>query len=369
MMQKKDEIRLAPIPIVLLTGFLGSGKTTLLNHLVRQPAMADTLVIINEFGTIGLDHLLVSYSPDVVVEMNSGCLCCTIRGDLQKTLRDITWRFARDGVRQFRRVIIETTGLADPAPIVHTLLTDAFIASRYRLDGIVTTVDAVSGNATMDRQPEALKQAAIADRLLITKTDLVDAAALAQLQARLHALNPAAAQILVAHGVLDAQQITDIGLFTPSGKTADVQRWLNEEAYADDHAHHEHEDNANHADADSHSHADAHRHDAHIHAFCFTFDAPVTQQSFDEWLGLLLGLKGADVLRIKGLVHIAGQSGPTVIHGVQHILHPPLVLPEWPSADRRTRIVFITRDIGREVIEKTFAALHPAVSATEAEAG
>jgi len=350
----------APIPVSLLTGFLGSGKTTLLNHLITQPEMKDTLVIINEFGEIGLDHLLVAHSQDeTVVEMSSGCLCCTIRGDLKKTLKDITWRFAEGGRRKFNRVVIETTGLASPVPILHTLMTDSFIAERYRLDGVITTVDAVNGMATLDNHLEAVQQAAVADRLLLTKSDLADAATLASLQACLRTLNPGAPQRLPQQGQIAAAELLDAGLFRPGEKTPDVARWLNDEAFADDaHAHHAHghehhgHDHAHH----DHHHHDVNRHDDHIRAFCFTFDDPIEPALFDEWLSLLVGFKGPNILRIKGILNLQGEPLPTVIHGVQHIFHPTVTLPAWPSQDRRSRIVFITRDIERATIARSFDA-------------
>jgi len=345
----------ALIPVSLLTGFLGSGKTTLLNHLITQPEMKDTLVIINEFGEIGLDHLLVAHSQeDTVVEMSSGCLCCTIRGDLKKTLKDITWRFAEGGQRKFNRVMIETTGLASPIPILHTLMTDPFIAQRYRLDGVITTVDAVNGMATLDNHIEAVQQAAVADRLLLTKSDLAPAADLDVLRQRLHALNPAAAQLTPRQGEIAAGLLLDAGLFKAGEKTPDVARWLNEEAFAEApaHDHHHHHGHAHHG---HHDH-DVNRHDDHIRAFCFTFDAPIEPDLFDEWLSLLVGFKGPNILRIKGILNLKGQERPTVIHGVQHIFHPTVTLPQWPSEDRRSRIVFITRDIERATIARSFDA-------------
>jgi len=335
------------IPVSLLTGFLGSGKTTLLNYLVAQPALKDTLIIINEFGEIGLDHLLVAHSQeDVVVEMSSGCLCCTIRGDLKKTLKDITWRFAEGGKRKFNRVIIETTGLASPIPILHTLMTDSFIAAKYRLDGVITTIDAVNGAATLDQHIEAVQQAAVADRLLLTKSDLVDAASLQELQARLAQINPAAQQLLSQQGRVDPLQLLDAGLFKSSEKNPDVARWLNEESYTEHGHHHGHHDHAH----------DVNRHDDHIRAFCFTFDAPIAPDLFDEWLSLLVGFKGQNILRIKGIINLAGQDKPVVIHGVQHIFHPTVTLDQWPSTDHRTRIVFITKDVERATIERSFTA-------------
>lgn len=351
------------IPISLLTGFLGSGKTTLLNYLVGQPALKDTLVIINEFGEIGLDHLLVAHSQEeVVVEMSSGCLCCTIRGDLKKTLKDITWRFAEGGQRKFNRVIIETTGLASPIPILHTLMTDPFIAGKYRLDGVITTVDAVNGASTLDQHLEAVQQVAVADRLLLTKTDLADAAVLEKLRARLHQINPAAQQILSQQGQVAPAQLLDAGLFKTSEKSLDVTRWLNEESYVA----HEHSGGHHH---DHHHHHDVNRHDDHIRAFCFSFDKPIEPDQFDEWLSLLVGFKGQNMLRIKGIINLAGQDQPVVIHGVQHIFHPTVTLPQWPSADRRTRIVFITRDVERATIERSFNAFMQAQAIEREQAG
>ncbi|MFC4297228.1 CobW family GTP-binding protein [Castellaniella hirudinis] len=338
----------SPIPVTLLTGFLGSGKTTVLNHLVRQPELADALVIINEFGDMPLDHMLVAHSTEnAVTEMSSGCLCCTIRTDLVRTLRDITWRFSRNGRRQFRRVLIETTGLADPAPIMHTLMTHPQLAQQYRLDGIVVALDLAAGNATLDRHPEAVRQAAIADCLLLTKGDLADAEARRMLLQRLAAINPAAPRHEVRHGALAADAVLHLGLFSAEGKAPDVARWLHEAAYADDAQHQAHGHTHDH-------HHDVNRHDDHIRAFCFAVDDPIPADRLTAWLDVLRGLAGPDILRVKGILNIAGQDQPLVIHSVQHIIHPPITLPAWPSADRRSRLVFITRDIGRETIEAAF---------------
>src|SRR5215475_4544193 len=212
------------IPVTLLTGFLGSGKTTVLNHVLKQPDMAATAVIVNEFGEIGIDHLLVERASEDVVLLNSGCLCCTVRGDIVDTLTNLFIDRVKGKVPFFTRVAIETTGLADPAPILHTLMTDPIVAARYMLDGVVTTVDAVNGAGTLDRQPEALKQAAVADRLVLTKTDLADADAVAGLKARLAALNPAAEVAAAAQGIVDPAVLFDLGLFDPKQKSIEVQR-------------------------------------------------------------------------------------------------------------------------------------------------
>jgi len=323
------------IPISVLTGFLGSGKTTVLNALVRDPAMSRALVVINEFGAVGLDHDLVARSTeDLVVEMMGGCLCCTIRGDLLQTLRDAPFRFVRDGKCWFDRVVIETTGLADPAPILHTLMADDHLQSLYRLDGVITTVDAATGMATLDAQEESVKQAAVADRLLLTKTDIASAFDIEALEARLRLLNPAAPILRVLDGAVDAQRLFDAGIYNPETKSDDVQRWLNAEAY----------DHHGHAHGHGHHH-DVNRHDDRIRAICLTFDDPVKDFAFDHWMGILTRFKGPDLLRIKGIVNIEGLDRPLVIHGVQHVLHTPVALNAWPSEDRRTRIVFIIRDM------------------------
>ncbi len=344
-----------------MTGFLGSGKTTVLNHLVHQPELADALVIINEFGEIGLDHLLVAHSTEnIITEMSSGCLCCTIRGDLIKTLRDITWRFARNSKRQFRRVLIETTGLADPAPIIHTLMTEPTLARRYRLDGIVVTIDGTTAEHTLNQHPEAVKQAAVADCLLLTKSDLVTSENYNRLYKRLDNINPSALRRQVTHGQVDPKHVLNLGLFSADNKVPDVARWLNEEAYAinadngitkQSHHHHDHGYGQHHHHDHTH---DVNRHDDHIRAFCLSIDIPITEENYLAWLDLLMAFVGSNVLRVKGILNIAGYDHPMVIHGVQHIFHPPAPLSAWPGEDRRSRIVFITRDVEREVVEQIF---------------
>lgn len=372
------------IPITLLTGFLGSGKTTVLNHLVRRPELARTLVIVNEFGEVGLDHLLMSRVPDdAVVEMSSGCLCCTVRGDLVSTLKDAHWRYSRAGERQFDRVVIETTGLADPAPILHTLMTVGGITRRYRLDGVVTVVDLAHGAATLNAHPEAVRQVAVADRLLLTKGDLADERAVTALTQRLAALNPMAGQVSAAHGVVAPAAVLGLGPFDVDGKPADVAAWLNTEASggdahaapeagqpaqerghghapAHDAAHHPAHD---HADDARHGH-DPNRHDAHIRATCILRDEPLDADEASAWLEALGELAGPDMLRVKGLLNVQGRAGPLVIHGVQHSIHAPVELPAWPTPDRRSRLVCITRDIpGTEIEARLAAAVQARVGA------
>jgi G3E family GTPase len=335
------------IPVTLLTGFLGSGKTTVLNHVLKQPDMAATAVIVNEFGEIGLDHLLVERSSEDVVLLNSGCLCCTVRGDIVDTLTNLFVDRVKGKVPYFTRVAIETTGLADPAPILHTLMTDPIVAARYMLDGVVTTVDAVNGVATLDKQPEAVKQAAVADRLLLTKTDLAHSIARQEIETRLEALNPSATIVPVAQGAVDPARLFNIGFYDPATKSVDVRRWLRDETFESGHAH---------------EHPDVNRHDDRIRAFCITRERPISWAALSAWLDGLATMRGDDLLRLKAIVALSDRPGqPVVLHGVQHLFHPPVLLPEWPSEDHRTRMVFITRDLPREAIEATFAAFEEAV--------
>ncbi len=334
-----------PIPVTLITGFLGSGKTTLLNALLKHEGMSDTAVIVNEFGEIGIDHLLVEQVDEGIIEMSSGCLCCTIRGDLVNTLEDLLRRLDNHRIKPFARVIIETTGLADPAPILHTIMTHPYLVMRYRLSAIVTTIDAVNAAATFDQQEESVKQAAVADRLVLTKTDLVpEEDELAPLMARLKSLNPAAPLLLAARGEAVPETLFDAGLFDPASKSANVQRWLNEEAYKDDHH------GANH-------HHDVNRHDARIEAFCLTKSKPLAKSAFQMFVELLQAEYGSNLLRLKGIVALREEPGhPVVIHAVQHVLHPPVRLESWPDADKRTRLVFIMRDISKTMISDLFDA-------------
>ena len=343
----------ALIPVTLLTGFLGSGKTTVLNHVLKQPGMAATAVIVNEFGEIGLDHLLVERSSEDVVLLNSGCLCCTVRGDIVDTLTNLLVDRVKGKVPFFTRVAIETTGLADPAPILHTLMTDPIVAARYVLDGVVTTVDAVNGAGSLDRQPEAVKQAAVADRLLLTKTDIAEPDARQAIEARLKELNPSAAIVSVAQGAIDSALLFNIGFYDPTTKSLDVRRWLRDESFEGDHG-----QDVGHG----HEHPDVNRHDDRIRAFCITREQPISWAALSTWLDGLAAMRGDDLLRLKAIVALSDRPDqPVVLHGVQHLFHPPVLLPEWPSEDRRTRMVFITRDLPRETIETTLAAFEEAV--------
>ncbi len=355
---------LSPIPITLLTGFLGSGKTTVLNHALKHVDAGRTVVIINEFGDVGLDHELVEASIENMVLLQSGCLCCTIRGDLIETVHGLLDRRERQEIAVFDRVIIETTGLADPAPILHTLITDQVLASRFALDGVIVTVDAATGPATLDAQIEAVKQVAVADRLLVTKSDLVDAQSLADFEARLRGINPSAPIIRTLNGAVDLLAIWDVGLYDPQSKSEDVQNWLNVEAFsaAKSHFHYASGDQqGSHVhwridEGEAHEHP-AHRHDDQIRSVCYTIDAPIAPMIFDIWLDFLIQRQEPSILRLKGLIHVIGMDTPFVLHGVQHLFHPPVPLESWPTSDRTSRIVLITRNLSDEFLAQSFAFL------------
>jgi G3E family GTPase len=297
-------------------------------------------VIINEFGDVGLDHLLVERAEDGIVLLQSGCLCCTMRGDLVDALERLL-RHLDNGRAAFRRVIVETTGLADPAPVLQTAMAHPYLVMRYRLDGVVAVVDAVNGADTLDQHLESVKQAAVADRLVLTKTDLLDPARrqadIEALRMRLRRLNPAAPILDAAAGEASAERLIACGLYDPERKSADVRRWLADEAYAaaDPHAHHRHDHPS-----------DSSRHDERVRAFSFVAEAAVPAAALEMLLDLLRSVHGPNLLRLKGIVKLAdAPDAPLVIHGVQHVFHPPLRLERWPDADTRTRLVFITRDL------------------------
>jgi G3E family GTPase len=332
-----------PVPVSLLTGFLGSGKTTLLNRLLKEPALADTAVIINEFGEVAIDHLLVEQASDGVIELSDGCVCCTVRGELVDTLLDLVQ--CRPALK---RVVIETTGLADPAPILQSLMTHPGLLDLFRLDGVIATVDAVNGAATLDRHEEAMRQVAMADRIVMTKSDLPEATDLADaLRHRLRRLNPGAPLLVSGSDGPPASELLDCGLYAPSGKLPDVETWLHAEA-AHDHARHRHH----------HHHHDGHRHDSRIRTVSLVHDGPIPFAVIEAFLDLLRSMNGERLLRMKGIVELAEDPGrPLVLHGVQKIIHPPARLPAWPDGRRGTRLVLITIDLDDDYLHRLFAAM------------
>lgn len=362
---------LPALPLEIITGFLGAGKSTLLNQLLKEPLLAETVVIVNEFGEIGIDHLLVESVDEGMLLLSSGCLCCSVRGDLVATLEDLLRRRDNGRIAPFKRVVIETTGLADPAPILHTLIHHPYLGLRFVLDGVITLVDAVNGAHTLDAHPEAIKQVAVADRLVLTKTDLaVDPVRLESLRARLHGLNPGAPILNAADGEAIAARLLDAGLYDADGKIADVRTWLRAEAFADplDHAHHHH---AHHHSHHRHHHHDVNRHDARIRAFCLSTPQAIGRGPFETFLDLLRSAHGPNLLRVKGIVKLADNpERPVVVQGVQHLFHPTVTLERWPDDDHTTRLVFILRDLDEIFVRRLWSAFigEPVIDGPDAAA-
>ena len=344
------------IPLFVLTGFLGAGKTTLLNQLLHDPAMAGTAVIINEFGTVGLDHLFIEVKDQNTVLLSSGCLCCTVRGELVSTLEDLLRDVDNGRIPAFSRVVIETTGLADPAPVLQSVLGHPYLNLRYRLQGVMTLVDGVNGEATLDANLEAVKQAAVADVLVLTKSDLLadQPEVLDGLKARLYRLNPYARILDAAKGEATPHQLLDLTGFVTAPKLSEVTAWLQSE-HAADHHHHDHHHGHHHH---HHHHHDPDRHDAHIRAFSLLTDVPIAASALELFIDLLRSAHGPNLLRVKGLVKLADHDDqPILLHGVQHVFHPPVRLAQWPDADHRTRVVFITRNLDEEFVQGLWKAL------------
>ena len=330
------------LPIAVITGFLGSGKTTLIRRLLAHHGMNRAAVIVNEFGEVDIDHELIASSSENVSLLASGCLCCAVRTDLQETLRELLRKRRAGEVMEFDRVFIETSGMADPVPVMRALLTDGLVAEQYCADAIVTLVDAVNGEAQLDEFEEALKQVAIADRIILTKRDLVDDAREAAMRACLAAINPHAELAVVANGELDPGFLANV---SPRGARLDAPalgRWLRagspsrsgQERYLGEL-----------------TSAKRHR---NILSFVLWFDEPFSWGAFANAMQLLANLRGPDLLRVKGLLNVATERGPVVVHGAQHVFHPPLTLDGWPGPDRRSRLVFITRGITRDTIAQLF---------------
>ena len=340
------------LPVTLLTGFLGSGKTTVLNHLLRHLPL--TAVVMNEFGEIGLDHQLLEESRGPLALLSGGCVCCQIQGTLAPTLKNLYMARSSGKLPPYERIIIETTGIADPAPILDTLLNERWLAARHKLDGVVTTVDALFGTQQLEAHFEAARQVAVADRLLLSKTDLATPEQIATLQARLAELNPAAPIYPVSHGEIDPALVTHLGLFNPLDKHPDVVKWL---------AHQRYRPAARTLLGGKASMAQTEMHDARIRAFSLTFDDPLDWHGVLSALEMLQAFRPQNLLRMKALVNVRGKPNPVVLHGVQHLLYPPAELPNWPDDDRRSRFVFITADLEEDFVAKLLADFTQAASA------
>ncbi|MBZ9793646.1 GTP-binding protein [Rhizobium sp. 3T7] len=353
------------IPVTILTGFLGAGKSTLLNRILKDPAMKDAAVIINEFGDVGIDHLLVESSGDAIIELSDGCLCCTVRGELVDTLANLMDAVQTGRVKPVKRVVIETTGLADPAPVMQAIMGNPIIATNFDLDGIVTVVDGVNGAQTLDNHEEAVKQVAVADRLILSKRTMASPEALRALEARLDALNPRAALMDADNDEAGQVGVLVNGLYDPASKIADVGRWLRDEDAHDARHHHEHHhhgaDGHHHHHHHGHDHQDPHdvnRHDASIRSFSIVEDKPIDPMALDMFIDLLRSAHGEKLLRMKAIVAVSDRPDrPLVLHGVQSIFHPPSRLPAWPDPkDRRTRMVLITKDLPEAFVKDLFDA-------------
>ncbi|MFD1746474.1 CobW family GTP-binding protein [Rhizobium helianthi] len=360
------------IPVSILTGFLGAGKSTLLNRILKDPAAHDTAVIINEFGEVGIDNFLVETSGDTLLELSNGCLCCTVRGELVETLASLVDQIQTRRMKPIRRVVIETTGLADPAPVMQAVMGNPVIAQSFSLDGVVTVVDAVHGLSTISRHPEALKQVAVADRLVLSKQSLTEASDVQQLVQRLRSLNPRADIVDGDSHVAAGIGLLVNGLYDPDSKAPEVARWLREEGqdhhhHDSDHDHHghdthhhhqhEHDDHAHHHAPHAHHH-DVTRHGADIRSFSILHDQPIDPMAVEMFVDLLRSAHGEKLLRMKAIVQLSDNpERPLVLHGVQSIFHQPERLPRWPEgSDRRTRMVLITQGLPEEFVRDLFGA-------------
>jgi len=356
-MQRKDD----QVPVTLLTGFLGAGKTTLLNHLIRDPAAGRIAVIMNEFGDVGLDHDLIEEATEDTILMQSGCLCCSIRGELARTMAALMARQKR-GELAFDRVVIETTGIADPGPIIQIMIADNTVAQNYRLDGVVTLADAANGPSTLDRQYEAVNQIAMADLVIITKADLVTPAALARFETRVADINPTAARLHATQGRVSAGALFNLTALRPEASLAEMAGWLGAVAPAPDPL-------AGLSglippqSAKSRYTPASSAHDSRIVTASITVEAPIPADVFDGWLNQLVVLRGPDLLRIKGIVHVEDVEAPFVLHGVQHIFDAPVPMRTWPRDDKTSRIVVIARDFEQAELQAGLETLRARSSA------
>jgi G3E family GTPase len=326
----------ARIPVTVVTGFLGAGKTTLIRELLTRPEGANTAVVVNEFGEIGIDHALLRSSSDTTVLLGNGCVCCAVRTDLQESLRTLFAERGRGAVPGFERVIIETSGLADPGPVLQTIASDRALGDVFHLQGLVAVVDAPGGAGNLDQAPEARHQVALADRIVLTKTDLADSTAAVALTERLGMLSAAPVATAV-NGAIDPAFLLEEILDLAARVTA-------------------------------HQHDHAHAHSHGIDSFALFFERPLPWPVFEQAMAVLTGLRGTDLLRVKGLVAVEGCRGPVVVHAVQHVAHRPIELESWPDDDRRSRLVFITRNLAKPQVEQLFAAVTGIARASDAPA-
>ncbi len=362
------------IPVSIITGFLGAGKSTLLNRLLKDRQLSDCAVIINEFGDVGIDHMLVETSGDQMVELSDGCLCCTVRGELVDTLASFIDMMQTGQMKPISRVVIETTGLADPVPVLQSVIGNPVLAQNFHLDGVVTVIDALNGMRSLDNHEEARRQAAVADRLVISKTTMAEPSDVNALVARLMAVNPNA-RIVDADGEEAGKaQLLQAGYFDVTAKSPDVARWLEQEDKARDHdhghhAHHEHDHHGGHGHhhhdhhahnghgQGHHSHDDVNRHDASIRSFSIVHDQPIDRNAVAMFVDLLRSAHGEKLLRMKAIVMLSDDpSRPLVLHAAQSTLHPPARLEAWPGEDRRTRLVLITKDLEEDFVRDLFDA-------------
>jgi G3E family GTPase len=334
------------IPVNVVTGFLGSGKTTLLQRLLKSPKLTDTAILVNEFGEVGLDHQLLQNLTESMLLMDNGCLCCAIRGDLQESLIELFEQRERGEIPAFRRVVIETSGLADPVPIAYTLLADPVLQHHFRLGNVITTVDAVNGADQLERFEESVKQVAVADRLVLTKSDLAAPDEVAALRETLQQLNVSAPIFDAGRDDLSPERLIIEDLYDLKGKAREVAHWLEQDR------------DAGHDDGHDHEHEHEHGHTSGVSSFVLQFDAALDWTAFGVWMTMLLNRHGDKVLRIKGLLNVIDVATPVLINGVQHIVHPPAHLEAWPDDDRRSRLIFIVRDISRTKIEASLAAFN-----------
>ncbi len=349
------------IPVTILTGFLGAGKSTLLNRILKDPAMKDAAVIINEFGDVGIDHLLVESSGDSIIELSDGCLCCTVRGELVDTLANLMDAVQTGRVKPVKRVVIETTGLADPAPVMQAIMGNPVIAQNFELDGVVTVVDAANGLQTLDNHEEARKQVAVADRLIVSKKSI--ASNTDALTVRLRSLNPRASVMDADSDEAGSVDVLVNGLYDPATKIADVGRWLHDEDEHEGHHHHHDHGHAHghHYHHHGHEHQDPHdvnRHDASIRSFSIIEEKAIDPMALEMFIDLLRSAHGEKLLRMKAIIATSDRpERPLVLHGVQSIFHPPVRLAAWPNPeDRRTRMVLITKDLPEAFVKDLFDA-------------